>query len=1381
MHFSDCILYGTGNTNQISVTTKQLNLGELTGTEDVTPAQEKAFFEGMGNSEVARAAQSWVFGNMSPEVIKKLQTRATYYANLALNVDNMKDRDLILEERGLDAEREKLNKKVEEQVTRELDAVDKKLTRELESAFEEGVDQGTVEYIDIMDSLALLKDDLDLPKDAVSASSVPLHPEVSGALEAGDLGKALQYIADTTLNNRVRNAAIKLAEVVGDTKVKVVENMDEAGNFDPKTNTISINAESGMNVHTVLHEMAHAATSATLVNKAHPMTKQLNNLFESVKDELDTTYGATNLDEFVAEAFSNPEFRMKLAGISPKGDKFTALDRFLAAVGNFLRKLFGGQTKPLSSALGQADALIDNILAPAPESRNSGKLLITSKEGPQAVADVANNYGKNLKKTAKAIKDAVSAEQFGQNFAEFLLRSGDKTSDIARTIALKTLPAQAFLTDVLGKLGINAGARLNELMLNQEADTNLQNRQLDAVLDKLQNWQKRNKEQVKAFNDVVNQSTIEQIDPTKPKTNYEGKEAEYDAIKKIYNSLDAEGKELYVDLRDTYKKLYERMQKAVVDRINTLEGADGTPLTDSEKNVLKDKVFGKLFEKGRIEPYFPLVRRGDYWLEYNAKVIGIDGKETTEVVVRAFESKGERRTAIEQLKEMPEVIKGKDGEPVFETNDDRKQVFSRGVPPTSFVGQTLSILEKANVSGEVKQEFLNLFIDSLPETAFAKSLKKRENKLGFEEDAVLAFRTKAYDIGRQVVGIEYAQKINAQVTKIEKQIDAQPGIKKETLAGILKNEVAEIAKFATNPPKNVYARMAQAGNRLAFLGTIGFNISSALVNMSQIPAVVFPFMAGKTSFKKATLNLKLGAKFFAGAGSESSIMVNGKQFKSRNNLGVPSIDNYYTIAEDGTLSVRGDIELSTEKNIDVHGKMISQKQFVEMMRPLVQEAMNQGQLNHSLFFDTQGLEQSGRVKYAGSGAYKKAMRAFETFNVWSATPFHTAERFNRQVTLSGTYLNELQRLNETNEKLPDNQKLTASEIEAEAVKEALHETQQTNGGAVLATAPPIAKYHIGRVAMMYKTFGMQMYYTQAKAFISSLKASGMSEEQRRIARRQFFGMQLSVLFLSGMQGITIYGMAAAITNMFLEDDDPDAETLTRNFLGEGLYKGGVNALLGLAGVEVDVASRIGLSNLILQSNRYNFDPSMEKTIVQTLGGPLYGYGSQIARGVDEILIKEDGDMQRGVENILPSAFRNMLKTARYADEGVLTRRKDPMMDDISPSELAAQFFGFAPAEYTLNQERNQTLKRIDKAVNEKRTNLLRRYYLALRVGDREGAVDTIDEIKKFNKRNPEVGISSDSIKKSIKQHKKTSATMYNGVTFSPKLRATLLDMGSDFE
>jgi hypothetical protein len=121
------------------------------------------------------------------------------------------------------------------------------------------------------------------------------------------------------------------------------------------------------------------------------------------------------------------------------------------------------------------------------------------------------------------------------------------------------------------------------------------------------------------------------------------------------------------------------------------------------------------------------------------------------------------------------------------------------------------------------------------------------------------------------------------------------------------------------------------------------------------------------------------------------------------------------------------------------------------------------------------------------------------------------------------------------------------------------------------------------------------------------------------------------------------------------------------------------------------------------------------------------------------------------------------------------------MDDIGPSELAAQFFGFAPAEYTLNQERNQVLKKIEKSVNERRTKLLRQYYIALRTGDREGIVDTLDEMTKFSRKHPTSAITADSIQRSMRQHMKTSATMYNGVTLSPNMRAQLLDLAEDFE
>ena len=49
-----------------------------------------------------------------------------------------------------------------------------------------------------------------------------------------------------------------------------------------------------------------------------------------------------------------------------------------------------------------------------------------------------------------------------------------------------------------------------------------------------------------------------------------------------------------------------------------------------------------------------------------------------------------------------------------------------------------------------------------------------------------------------------------------------------------------------------------------------------------------------------------------------------------------------------------------------------------------------------------------------------------------------------------------------------------------AAQNALYEAQQLNGGSVLETAPRFAQKGVGRVALMYKTYGIQMYYTMLK-------------------------------------------------------------------------------------------------------------------------------------------------------------------------------------------------------------------------------------------------------------------------------------------------------------
>jgi hypothetical protein len=153
----------------------------------------------------------------------------------------------------------------------------------------------------------------------------------------------------------------------------------------------------------------------------------------------------------------------------------------------------------------------------------------------------------------------------------------------------------------------------------------------------------------------------------------------------------------------------------------------------------------------------------------------------------------------------------------------------------------------------------------------------------------------------------------------------------------------------------------------------------------------------------------------------------------------------------------------------------------------------------------------------------------------------------------------------------------------------------------------------------------------------------------------------------------------------------------------------------------------------------------------------------------------NGEVERGVEAMLPAGVRNVYQAAfRFPnDDGILTRRRDPIMDDLSFGQLAAKFVGFAPAEYTRTQEMNQQTKNVDRAVNTSRTNLLRRYYVATRMGDADERRRMMERIQAFNRRHPTARIDADSLRRSMRQHMETSATMYNGITISPNMRRAL--------
>ena len=1274
-------------------------------------------------------------------------------------------------------------------------------------------------------------------------------------IKDNDLKGALETVINSTKNPRFKAIARKLLTYVGDTKIVVADpnanknsvayageqmltyftDTDQkdfskrpSGMFIPAgfstnmkndkniskydgviNNYIVLDPSKGMTVHTLLHEATHMATMATLLDSNNITTRQLNALYESVKDQLGTVYGATDLGEFVAEAFGNPEFRASLDKLYPNGTPVSAFQKFKNIIRNFLRRLLGKpnlninstfletETKKGVTAGDLADSLIEKILSPD-NANYYGSPLAQRANNPEAIKNILDKMGN----VQRAIEKFASKGELRRQLYDFLTQTVPQAPKnfLAFIMPSEVLAEAATVTDK--RLG-RAATELDEAMRKMRGLADERNKDVSSSIDDLQKWYNTaTKEQIDLFNSVVHESTINRVDPTDKITEYTSAQDKenYKRIKSLFDQLPASGKTQYIKMRDSYEKLYEELKKVIERRIDAMVGKD--PDTAAQ---LKKDIFGKLFDKRRIRPYFPLTREGDYKLGYNLKS-DADGDV---FVFKMFKTNLERKQYIEkEIKNNPNVLTDKAGNPILETREGDAPMKFTGAPPTSFVSQTMKYLQDSKVDPKVINTFMQSFIQALPEASFAKGFQTRENVPGFEPDAFTSFKNKAPVLARQIERMRGAVEIQRisdvieelQAPKLDtdfvKTLEAK-GFRAATAEQLkisfdtLKKELQERAEFALNPPNNFWESVARESNRLAFTYTIGFNVSGAMVNLSQMPLVVGPYLtaeygAGATTRAMATASTILGS-----SGSvRDSLMASsnsmfGTEFKPKasgrrrtlagdevDTYQINSLDNYFVLGKDGQYQLRDDIKIPEGE------KGVQFKKELETLQPLVQIAAEQGYLNSSFVSDTQNVDYTGRTGRDVRGILDFVSKT-------SAFMFHHVEQFNRQMTMLTAYKLELDRLEGKtykglkleNKPTPQELALSTAEKQKIAAQYAIKQTQRLNGGTNLETTGRIGQRGIGRVAMMYKSFGIRMY----SSFLASAKRMIDKHEDplvRKIALRQLIGITGSSVFFAGVRGFPLFGAVMMISNMLLDDDEEDAETIVRKHIGEGWYKGAVTAITG-----ADVSQRIALSGLILQLNRYNPDASIEENIFYYAGGPAFSTAKKIGRGMNDF---SEGYIDRGIENVLPAAGANALKAlGRYRTEGARTRRGDPIFDDMNGLDLFGQAIGFAPKEYTLQQEQNMQTKKIERVITKERSSLLERLYVARRDGDYEKVSEVMEDIEEFNKKvrskAPDAKITRETRKRSLDRHRQTSAEMYNGITINPILRDMLEDYREDWD
>ena len=1349
----------------------------------------------------ATRAGEWVMKNLSPEGKATLEM-------LRGEVRGMNRRGDAFSEKALEQEikLEKQNKELASQVNREgwTAAYDKaraerkpvqdKLEKLVYDPSEATANNGYVteaEKLDLSndkaidDFLANLNDgDMDAYANVIRDNvygelGATMHPHAIQKLHDGDLRGGLEMLANTTGDKFIAKVARRLADTMAmsDTKIVVASDLSKlvpgrakdyrgrpvAGLYvvrnEPDfsadyTNTILMSADS-MNALTLLHEVTHAATVMEVAQMTSPEAKQLWSIFQQVKDHDDLAgeYGVdAGIDpnrtkaqqekdqffEFVAEIFANREFQGKLHGILAK-DGWSFLERAARSVLNMLRKLVGvAPSTSINPATVKLDQLVEAILAPS--TRDS-----IIELGRKRIPDAAASIAADARAMSKNIHDRIYPD-YQPTMRTKVMRKLEGLAPTARKVLLAIQPLNVTvdltkkwepLHKVARKLEI--AIRKQSAQLNEQAEANTYR------VGKVANWTKKmmkeNPDAVYAFKVLVAESTVAQVDPSltlaeaqqryriEVGTNAQGKKVyaldkdkmeAWRDMQGVWQQLKGVGgDEIYTFMRDTYRGYFNDIQKHLKSHIRGLATDEDGNVNESMAKSLNEM----LADMDVIEPYFPLDRQGEFWVSFKSA----DGKNE---YVEAYVSEAERDAAIKELKrDYSQEIDVNSFDPFLKAEI---KDFKR-VPPASFMNQVKDILDKNKVKPEVKQEISKLFLTSLPEQSLMKSFVRRKGTAGFNFDAFDVFKRRINSMGRQLVHM----RSGAELMAIENELrdltgkDGAKGVKGDPAAIQYIDTLIDSAGFArSNPIPNWSKKLTMAG----FHMTLGANISAAVINLSQIPMVMGPYLSGEYGIANTTKAMGSAIKLFTSSGTKRKVKLYDKDgnvyYKDVN--GMYGLDNH-----DWDKMAAGAKDAETA-------------QLARDMKVLVQVANEQGQLNRTSVQDV--FDDSSVTDSIG-----------DKVQFWSGWMFHQMERVNRQVGLATAYQLEVAKLREGG-KEPTPEQL------ADAAEKAIDKVELLNGAAQAAAAPPIAQTGLGRVAFLFKRYGVAMYYLMWSM------AKGMTTgkpQDRMIAAKQIGLVMAGSAAVAGLHGVPMFGVLAMLWDLFIgEDDEDDFDTMTRKAVGEIGFNGLGNAMTGW-----DMASRMGLSDLIFRDPYMDADKSKIQVAIEQIGGPVLSLAMGMERGAKKIA---DGEVARGLEQMLPAAIRNVMKTYRYSDEGALTARRDPIVKDFGVNELVGQLAGFAPSRYTLQSAINTRNARVQKNVSQESSRLRRKLFIALRMGDTYGQAELMREIMEYNRKHPYNAISADSLERSIESHYRTSATMRGGVTVNQRMFSQVMQSDREF-
>lgn len=605
---------------------------------------------------------------------------------------------------------------------------------------------------------------------------------------------------DQLILRNVKKKALNTKVVVGKV-LKGYKGEGEIGSFDPDTNTITLDPEKGLTYHAAAHEIMHAAISHVLRNPSLQLTKDFNQFFEQLQNRLGAAYGAQDVQEFAAEFLGNKEFQALLKTIkAPKSDSMFA--RIIQSIAEFF-----GFRKGTSAYDRAFNYIMDAIdISSGVEALPGDRLFLTGSDF-KIVGEIGKQMPALAARTLERTKNNLSNLQQGGYLKQAL---GLLRLDNINTLYGKQLPIKNLLNVLETRTG------MQEHRIKEVNDT--YNRMLET--------QKKFPTQVDKLNEIAYKASANELDLANPKFVPEKKDAAlYTQLKGQFNALPTEVQNIYKDARSFYDGSIQEYEDFLMKS-----------LTPSFAARMKNE-----FEaQKRLKGYIPFLRRGDYWVEY-------PDPDTGDRAASSFESIRERQQFIDtQLK--PRGVAFKE----YRGLNDIKFVPSQ-VPPSTFIGKVIRDMQQNGASDELINNTYQSYLALFPAQSITKQFMKRQNVAGMEKDIIRAYGDVGIKWSRKLTNSEFGPEIDKAVSAIQAQAQ-----------NIGTNEMAEIANHIANQNdffhNPTFGNLTHAATTLSYFEYIAGNVSSALVNLTSLPMLVWPTLGAKFGYDKATSTMAAASK-----------------------------------------------------------------------------------------------------------------------------------------------------------------------------------------------------------------------------------------------------------------------------------------------------------------------------------------------------------------------------------------------------------------------------------------------------------------------------------------------------------------------------------------